>query len=79
MSFAGIGIRKIGCPTNDLVLNSSPVPAGLNQAAFLIQSKGTVKTGTNVSYVAGKAIELGPTFNAQSGSVFEAKIGGCAN
>jgi Metallo-peptidase family M12B Reprolysin-like len=77
MAFAGIGIRKVGCPSNDLVLDTNPVPAGLNQAAFLIQSKGTVQTGTNVSFLAGKAIELTGVFKAQNGSVFEAKIGGC--
>ncbi|WP_394993960.1 3-coathanger stack domain-containing protein [Emticicia sp.] len=77
MSFAGIGIRKVGCPNNDLILDTNPVPTGLNQAAFLIQSKGTVQTGTNVTFLAGKAIELTGVFKAQNGSVFEAKIGGC--
>jgi hypothetical protein len=77
MSFAGIGIRKIGCPSNDLSVNTNPISGGLNQAAFLINSTGTVQTGTNVSFLAGKAIELNPPFRAQSGSVFEAKIGGC--
>lgn len=77
MSFAGIGIRKIDCPNNDLVLDSNPITPGLNQAAFLIQSKGTVQTGTNVSYLARKAIELGPSFKTENGAVFEAKVGGC--
>ena len=77
MSFAGIGLRKTGCPINDLSLNTNPVNAGLNQAAFLIQSTGTVQTGTNVSFLAGKAIELGTQFTVQNGGVFEAKIGGC--
>lgn len=77
MSFAGIGIRKIGCPSNDLSINTNPISGGLNQAAFLVNSTGTVQTGTNVSFLAGRAIELNPPFRAQSGSVFEAKIGGC--
>lgn len=77
MSFAGIGIRRVGCPNNNLVLDTNPLPAGLNQAAFLIQSKGTVQTGTNVTFLAGKAIELTGVFKTQTGAVFEAKIGGC--
>jgi hypothetical protein len=77
MAFAGIGIRKVRCPSNNITLNSNPFSSGVNQTSQKLQATGTVQAGTNVTLLSGKAIELTGLFNVQRGSVFEAKIGGC--
>lgn len=81
MSFAGLGLRQgTSCPES-LTLDEIPISNGPYHAAINIQSKGTVQSGTNISFTAGNSIELladqNKQFQVVSGGIFEANIGGC--
>jgi hypothetical protein len=61
------------CPQN--LVHSSPIIAGTYQASGTIISNVTVPNTTK--YRAANSITLSPGFKADSGTVFEAIIGGC--
>lgn len=65
-----------GCPPNQTITTNS---TGTIVAGDYIISSGGVLAGNNATYDAGNYIELITGFDGQSGSVFEGKIGGCAN
>ena len=75
------GDLQVGdCPTTATV-DANPIPNGLQQASILLQSKGTVPNGGNVTLMAGNAVELlgdiSNQFTVELGGVLEAKTGGC--
>ena len=71
----------VHCPNNNLTLDNTPLPEGLSQAVFTIQSKGTAVNGTSVIFEAGTSINLegdgSNQFEVEAGALFEARIGGC--
>ena len=55
-------------------------PVGTNthaKATNFITATNTINTNTNILYQAGKSVVLNPGFEAKSGAVFKAQIGGC--
>lgn len=68
------------CPNlANLVLNAVPLTPGTYRASNTIESKGTVSTGSNVSFFAEQSITLNADFYVMPGSVFYAAIAQCAN
>jgi hypothetical protein len=61
---------------NSLNLTGNSVN-GLQKAKIGITSNQTITSGMNVTYEAGKSIELTGVFSAANGSVFKAEIKAC--
>ncbi len=74
-------IQELGIPCPNAQTFSGNITAGKYDvgSTIITQNGGntSILTGTNVTLNAGKSITLLPTFEAQSGSVFKAYIGGC--
>ena len=81
-----LNIIALPCPnTLTLVSTANDISSGTQTFQSsnvtnpgLIQATNTI-TGGNVTYDAGKKVELNPGFQVSTGAVFQAKIGGCAN
>lgn len=58
---------------NGTLTGSSTIVAGTS-----IYSTNIVSNGANVDMSAGNLVELNPGFDARTGSVYEAYIGGCS-
>lgn len=65
------------CASENLVKNENGVVTGNYIAANEINSKGIVKTGVKVKFIAGNSITLLPGFHAVAGSDFTAMINEC--
>jgi Zn-dependent metalloprotease len=71
-----IGGATVTIVPTSLSLNASAIN-GLQKAVNTISSNQTIISGRNVSYEAGKSIELTGVFSAANGSVFKAEIKAC--
>jgi hypothetical protein len=86
--FIGVGGSKIVWVDNiyfykvcqaNTIINDNPITAGTYLASDAISSQGKINSGANVTFSAGKSVMLSPGFQANSNSIFIAKIGGCTN
>ncbi len=64
------------CPTNRMV-DDTPIATGTYQAGTQLTSKGTVATGSNVTFRAGNNVQLNPDFITQTNATLEIRIEGC--
>ncbi len=66
------------CEDVNLVKNEVPIPSGEYDAQLTITSSGLVRTGYNVSFIAGESVTLNGGFEVELGGEFLAAIAPCA-
>ncbi|MCU0325986.1 MAG: glycoside hydrolase family 97 protein [Spirosomaceae bacterium] len=69
---------KLSC-LNNLLITSTLSQTNPPFKAQNIEANNVIQSGANIIYSANKSVLLNAGFNAQSGSVFKAEIGGCEN
>lgn len=65
------------CDDVALIKNEVPIASGKYDAELTIVSAGLVRTGTNISFIAGESVTLQPGFEVEFGSEFLAAIAPC--
>ncbi|MFN3848569.1 MAG: glycoside hydrolase family 97 catalytic domain-containing protein [Spirosomataceae bacterium] len=71
-------VFKLTCLDNLLISSTLSQPNPPYKARS-IEANNIIQSGANITYSANNAVQLNAGFNAQSGSVFKAEIGGCQN
>lgn len=64
------------CPSS-LMLDDTPIVAGVYQSSNIITSMGRVASGSSVTFDAGQTVELTANFEVESTATFEIKLQGC--
>lgn len=73
----GTPVADNTCDSVTMVRNEVPVANGFYNAELTITSSGLIRMGSNVTYVAGESITLGPGFEVEFGGEFLAYIAPC--
>lgn len=71
-------VFKLTC-LNNLLISSALSQPNPPYKARSIEANNIIQSGANITYSANKSVQLNAGFNAQSGSIFRAEIGGCQN
>ena len=72
-----LSVTVFPCTDNPILPNYAAGASIHVKANNFIMAANKVNTQTNVLYQAGKSVVLNPGFEAKSGAVFKAQIGGC--
>ena len=70
-------IIQIPCPQNQTLSSTSYITNGTVQASQQVKATNKVQSGMSLVYKAGNSVLFEPGFEAKSGAVFRAYVGGC--